>query len=259
MEIDGFTVVAQLLNFFVLVWLLKKFLYRPVLDAVDARDREITRKLADADIKETAALQERAQFEQKNAEFDRQRAAAWAVVSQEVKTERGLRLEQVRNEYETQRRGMVQKLTEDQQHMAHTLKTEIQREVFFIARKVLADLSSVSLEQQMADCFIGRLTKLDVLERNNLKEALSGDGQAITVKTALEWPISQKAGLETAIATIAGTKVPVQYQVVSSLISGIELTAQDYLLSWNVADYLDVFEKQAGVSMDPKNNPNGKS
>jgi len=38
MLIDWFTVGAQALNFLILVWLLKRFLYKPILDAIDARD-----------------------------------------------------------------------------------------------------------------------------------------------------------------------------------------------------------------------------
>jgi F-type H+-transporting ATPase subunit b len=37
MLIDWFTVGAQVLNFLILVWLLKRFLYGPILDAIDAR------------------------------------------------------------------------------------------------------------------------------------------------------------------------------------------------------------------------------
>ena len=48
MSIDWITVVAQIANFLVLVWLLKRFLYRPILDGIDAREAEITRRMAEA-------------------------------------------------------------------------------------------------------------------------------------------------------------------------------------------------------------------
>ncbi|MFQ3186924.1 MAG: F-type H+-transporting ATPase subunit b, partial [Marinomonas primoryensis] len=51
MLIDWFTVIAQLINFLVLVWLLKRFLYRPILNAIDAREKRIADELADADEK----------------------------------------------------------------------------------------------------------------------------------------------------------------------------------------------------------------
>ena len=72
MLIDWFTVGAQALNFIILVWLLKRFLYRPVLDAIDAQRAADRQKLADADAKTVAAQKERDEFQRKNAEFDRE-------------------------------------------------------------------------------------------------------------------------------------------------------------------------------------------
>ena len=55
MLIDWFTVGAQLLNFLILVWLLKRFLYKPILGAIDIRERRIAAELADAAAKRIAA------------------------------------------------------------------------------------------------------------------------------------------------------------------------------------------------------------
>ena len=53
MLIDWFTVGAQVLNFVVLVWLLKRFLYKPVLNAIDAREKRVAAEAADADLQKT--------------------------------------------------------------------------------------------------------------------------------------------------------------------------------------------------------------
>ena len=48
MSIDWITVAAQIANFLVLVWLLKRFLYRPILDGIDAREAEIANRMQEA-------------------------------------------------------------------------------------------------------------------------------------------------------------------------------------------------------------------
>ena len=68
MLIDWFTVGAQALNFLILVWLMKRFLYKPILHAIDAREKRITAELADADAKKADAQQERDEFQHKNEE-----------------------------------------------------------------------------------------------------------------------------------------------------------------------------------------------
>ena len=88
MLIDWFTVGAQALNFLILVWLMKRFLYQPILHAIDAREKRIAAKLGDAAKKEAEAKKERDTFLHKNDEFDQQRAALLTKATEEAKTER---------------------------------------------------------------------------------------------------------------------------------------------------------------------------
>ena len=66
MLIDWFTVGAQVLNFLILVWLLKHFLYKPILNAIDAREKRIAAELADAEAKKAEAQKQRDDFQSKN-------------------------------------------------------------------------------------------------------------------------------------------------------------------------------------------------
>ena len=75
MLIDWFTVAAQALNFVILAWLMKRFLYKPILDAIDAREKRIATELAAASRKKTEAQHERDEFQKKNDDFEQQRAA----------------------------------------------------------------------------------------------------------------------------------------------------------------------------------------
>src|SRR5450631_4387883 len=96
MLIDWFTVGAQTLNFLILVWLLKRFLYKPILDAIDAREKRIATELADADAKKAEATKERDEFKQKNDEFEKHRATLLAKATDEVKTQRLTLLDEAR-------------------------------------------------------------------------------------------------------------------------------------------------------------------
>jgi len=93
MLIDWFTVGAQALNFLILVWLMKRFLYQPILRAIDARETRIAAELADADAKKAEAQTERDEFRRKNEEFDQQRAALLSKATDEVNAERHRLLE----------------------------------------------------------------------------------------------------------------------------------------------------------------------
>src|ERR1700688_2249451 len=96
MLIDWFTVGAQVLNFVILVWLMKRFLYKPIIHAIDAREERIATELADGAAKKAEAQKERDEFQHKNEEFDQQRAALLSQAADEAKTERQRLLDEAR-------------------------------------------------------------------------------------------------------------------------------------------------------------------
>src|SRR5664279_4141162 len=96
MLIDWFTVGAQALNFLILVWLMKRFLYRPILHAIDEREKQIATKLSEADKKKNDAEKESEELKKKNKEFDDQRAALLSRATAEVKVERERLLEEAK-------------------------------------------------------------------------------------------------------------------------------------------------------------------
>src|ERR1035437_2718162 len=97
MLIDWFTVAAQAVTFLILVWLMKRFLYKPILHAIDEREKRIATELANADAKKAEAQKEHDEFERKNAEFDQQRAALLSKATDEAKAERQRLLDEARN------------------------------------------------------------------------------------------------------------------------------------------------------------------
>src|SRR5271170_3549593 len=132
MLIDWFTVGAQALNFAVLVWLLKRFLYKPILDAVDAREARITAELADADAKKAEAQKERSEFEHKNQQFDQQRAALLSKATEEAKAERRRLIDDARQAADALSAKRQEALRSDAQILNQAIRRRAQQEVFAI-------------------------------------------------------------------------------------------------------------------------------
>ena len=161
MLIDWFTVAAQIVNFLILVWLLKHFLYKPILDAIDAREKRIAAELADADTKKADAEKDRTDFEDKNKAFDQQRSALLGKAAEEAKAERGRLIDQAKKDAEDLWVTQADALRGDQNRLASEITLLAEKEVFAIARKTLTDLANVSLEERVAEVFTRRLRELD--------------------------------------------------------------------------------------------------
>lgn len=250
MLIDWYTVAAQAINFLILVWLLKHFLYRPVLDAIRAREQRIAMQLADAASKEAAATKEREQFERKNAQFDSQRAALLATAAAEAKAERQRLLELARKDADALRSRLQESLFNESQVLSGEIVRRTREEVIAIARKTLADLSSTSLEESMGRVFLDRLRALGAEDRKLLAAAIEAAAGAALVRSAFELPAQRRTEIEQAISEIRGAAVRVSYESVPGLISGLELSAGGRKLAWSVADYLAVLEKRVGEILE---------
>ena len=147
MLIDWFTVGAQALNFVILVWLMKRFLYKPILNAIDAREKRIATELADADSKKAEAQKERDEFQHKNEEFDQQRAALLSKATGEAKAERQRLIDEARKAADALNVKRQETLIKDAHNLNQAISRRTQQEVFAIARKELADLATTSLEE----------------------------------------------------------------------------------------------------------------
>jgi len=244
--IDWFTLGAQALHFLILVWLLKRYLYQPVLNAISAREQRIAMQLADAASKQAAATSERDKFDRKNKEFDAQRTQLLAKATEDAKLEQQRLLEQVRKDAEALRSRLAEALRSEQQILSDELARRTRDEVFAIARKVLADLASQSLEDAMLRVFIERLRALSTADRQLLAAAGSAAAGAVTVRSVYELSSQQRAAIEQAVTEVCGTAARPSYQTVPGLISGVELGANGRKLAWSISDYLGALQKSVG-------------
>ena len=168
MLIDWFTVGAQTLNFLILVWLMKRYLYKPVLDAIDAREKRIASELADAAQKQAQADSERDTFKQKNADFDQQREALARKASAEVDAERKRLLTDTRTAADAVQAKRHEALESELQTLQEDIARRSQEEVFAIARKVLTDLAGTTLEDRITEVFAQRLGSMDAHAKSEL-------------------------------------------------------------------------------------------
>jgi F-type H+-transporting ATPase subunit b len=248
MLIDWFTVVAQAVNFLILVWLMKRFLYKPILNAIDAREKKVAAELADANAKRAEAQKERDQFQQKNDEFDRQRQELMNKAQDDAKAEREKLLEEARQAAEQLRVKSKERFAIDAENLKQSISHRTQQEVFTIARKTLSDLASASLEEQVTATFIRRISEMDSSTRASLVASFtsgspSGSPYSATVRSAFELSPEQRAAIEEALNHALSLHLQLNFQIAPELISGIELVANGQSIAWNISDYLKAMEK----------------
>jgi F-type H+-transporting ATPase subunit b len=252
MLIDWFTVGAQALNFLILVWLMKRFLYKPVLDAIDEREKRIAAELANADAKKAEAQKEHDEFQHKNEEFDQQRAALWSKATDEAQAERQRLLEEARKAAADLSAKRQETLRNEERNLRQAISRRTQQEVFAIARKALTDLATVSLEERLGEVFTRRLREMDGKAKDALGEALKAASDPGVVRSAFELPADQRAAIQNALNETFSAEVRIRFETAPDLVGGIELTTNGQKVAWSIAGYLASMEKSVGDLLKEK-------
>jgi F-type H+-transporting ATPase subunit b len=238
--IDGFTVAAQVLNFLILVWLMKRFLYQPVLDAIAAREQKIAAELADAATTRAEAKQLQDEFQQKSQALDEQRAGLLQHARDAAKLE-GERLQSVAREAaDAASAARAKALLADNLHLRDQLTRLAQDQVFDISRRVLGDLAAVSLEQRACEVFILRLNSADgeVLAALGAALKATSDAEPALLRSAFALPAAQRTAVLDALDESFGQRIPLVFETAPELVSGIELSVKGLKLAWSISDYL---------------------
>ena len=246
MLIDWFTVSAQALNFLILVWLMKRFLYKPILNAIDAREKRIAAQIAAADAKMAEAQKERDEFQHRNDEFAQQRAALISKATDEAKSERDRLIEEARKTANAMTARRQDTLRSDAKNLNAAITLRTQQEVFAIARKALSDLATTSLEERIGEVFTRRLRELEGEAKATLGHALKTASEPAVIRSAFDLPPEQRAAIKNALNETFSADVAVRFENAPALVGGIELAANGQKLAWSIADYLTSLEKGVG-------------
>lgn len=249
MKINWFTVIAQVLNFFLLVWLLKRFLYKPILKAIDERENRITAQLKDAEAKKAEAKKEQDDFQAKNQTFDQQKKELMNKAIAETKAERDKLMQQVRTDASTFQAKLEKANSDTQADKQRALSQRIQQEIFAVSRKALSDLASVSLEENAVTVFLKRLYDLNEEEKMKFTEAFKANSEPIQIQSAFDLAEKQQTDIKDAVNRILSADVQIYFSTAPEVISGIELSANGYKVAWNISAYLHSFEQKSSESI----------
>jgi len=253
MLIDWFTVSAQAVNFLVLVWLLKRFLYKPIMDAIAAREKMIADQLADASAKKVEAQKEQDHFKQKSNAFDKQKAELMSNAKKEADASRDRLLKEAQTEADALRSKRKEALKNEEHDLNQEIIQRTKQEIFAVAAKALHDLADVSLEERMCAVFIKHLQSLADEEKHMLASAFQAYSPSTLITSAFALSPAQQEAIKAAVREIAGTdKDKLQFKIVPELVSGIELSVSGHKLAWSIVDYLGALEKSVDQAMSER-------
>ncbi len=244
MLIDWFTVVAQLFNFLILVWLLQRILYRPIIKTIKSRQAEIDRRWHQAEEQKQIAELEAASYQHSKQQLEQTRREMLTQAQAEAKQEYYNLLEQARQNVTQQQADWKNAIARQQEQFLENLQQKITEQVFQIARQALRELADVSLEQKAIANFIARLENLDQQKQQFLAESLNKSNDGVIIRSSFHLPAATR---EKILNSLRQRQIyqgdNVRFTTKSDLICGIELQTRDYKVTWNLESYLQSLEQ----------------
>ena len=244
MLINWFTVVAQIVNFLILVWLLKRFLYQRVVDAMDERQAKIAATLKQAEAKRAEATEAEEEFRTRTKDLENHREDLQAKAAADVEGARAAQMRELTTELDALRGTWRETVERERDTFVEDLEEHVRKEVLDLARRALADLANVQLETAMAEAFVRRLQALDEKGKAALADALATPDEPVLIKTVFGLPDAARQAVEQAIRKELGTTADVRFEQDEAGSGGIELSGGGQKLAWTVDNYLDDLGKR---------------
>ncbi|MDI1292904.1 MAG: hypothetical protein PSV18_09180 [Methylobacter sp.] len=240
MAIDWFTVGAQMINFLILIWLLKKFLYRPIIKAMASREQGLVDRLQGVETQMSEAEQLKKRYEVSLQQLDSDKDNILAEARRQAETDRTLQLQSLNDEMQLKKHQFSEEMHQQQQELGGVINRVIAEKTLQLGGKILSGLADQSLEQQIVEHFLQNLAKLPDAEQSVLQQALSQDDTA-TIISRFPLNETQRSKIRSRVDQLAPVREMV-FELDNRLICGITLEAGGRSWEWNIERYLAELE-----------------
>lgn len=241
MELDWTTFVLEIINFLVLVWILKRFLYQPVLSAIATRRAGIEAKLAEAQKQSEAAQSLQQQYEHRLSDWEKERAQARKALSEDIERMRREQLLELKQELAREQEKAQVLHAKQQEDSKRKLEKQALEEGAHFASRLLEQGAGPNTEERLIDLAISGLAKLSKERLEALRIQL-GKGPA-SARVISAYPLSQKQQqqIEKQLAHITESDVIIEYAQDKSLVAGLKINIGAWILAMNIQDELEGF------------------
>lgn len=248
MQIDIFTLLAEIVNFLILIWLLQRFLYKPVVNIMREREEKITHRLQEAERKRQEAQDEAQKYRQLQEELDSQRDERLREAREEANTRRESLIKQAREEVDEMRHSWQLAVQQEKDSFLHDFEARIGQSAVEVARRALDEMADARLESQVVGVFARRLRNAAEEDRERLANALRD--KSVQVESAFELSSTDRDAIEQALRSLHDDDLTPDYRVRPEMLCGIRLTTGEYRVSWSFEDYTASLRREFAEVID---------
>lgn len=250
MGIDLFTLTAQVINLIILLFLLRKFLYLPVLKAVEARQKMIAEELKSAEIARRKAVIAEKECQKKIQDLEAQKQQILAKVRREAEDLSQQLNDKARDEYKNAQQQWIKRLSAEQANFTKAVQKMVLTHFNRFAVKAMEQMAGVELNDLLVQQLEQKIKQLPS-EENSAFMAAFAHKREIMVETAGELSAERKKQLEEFLKKQWNLPASTSflYNLQPELISGIAIRAEEQFVEWSLSGYLEDFRQNMEKEM----------
>ena len=245
MEFNSSTFILEIINFLVLIWILQRFFYKPILAVIAKRKAFIEQTIIDTQLLQQQAEKQRSLYESRQQLWEQEKKVALSALHQQINVERRLQMEQLKADLIEERTKLNVTLQHQQQAFQQQAQLQALQNGAHFASLLLKQSAGPELEARLVMLLLNNLKALP--ETCNLCQQMLANKKAIVIKVTSVYPLSteQQAQLEQQLAELINSPITLQYQQEATLIAGIRLDIGAWVLNANLQHELIGFTEIA--------------
>jgi F-type H+-transporting ATPase subunit b len=249
-QIDYFTFIAQVVNFLVLIILLRFFLYKRIIEVMDEREKRITLRLQEAKDLKTDAEKEIGEYQKNKQELSQKREAMLIEARKEAQTVSEELIKKAKSEVNESKNKWLEEVERQKKKFLSDMRRRSGEKIYFIASRVLEDLANDELELHIINTFIKRLYTMGEKEKEAIKGFIRMPQEEIIIKSSFAIQGNLPERIKEAVRDQISEEAKFRFEIEPDLLCGIELHTHDRQISWSLGSYLDTLEEDISRSFD---------
>ena len=209
MHFDPWTFGLQAANFLVLVWLLHRFFYRPVLGVIAAR--------------QAAAAKMTADLEAQRATIVREKDAALAEARDAAAAERKVLLAAAHGDADAVRSAAQTSFERERVELVSALGCDASRLAISIVRRLLKEPPAAAAQEPMLQLVCEDVERLPDEAKQHIRERIAGENRGPDVVTAAPLDAKAQQSFAERLAIALGAPTHPTFKVDPGLLAGVEI------------------------------------
>lgn len=244
MAFNWFTVIAQIINFLILLFILRLVLYKPIFRFMKERRDNIAKKVKDAEMKIKEGEDRKKEYDEKIEEFEKDKQKRRAEFLYDMAERKQESLAKLKKDVEKEKSKIDKQLITHREKIIDNVNKIISQKFVKFVENVFGSLSSNSIEEKMLELFVTKLKTSNKKTIFDFNRVITKNKGVVDIFTAFELHKKSKKSLEDALADMKIKFKKIKFNIKPELMVGVELKVDNSYITWNIKEILEGLETE---------------